>query len=307
MLSNHQRIRGLCAAVHTPLSSDGSKLNLNIVEVHAKSLQASGIKYVLVAGTTGESMKLSIEERKSLTEKWIEIGNKYEIKVYVHVGHDSISNAQELTAHAQKFGAAGVVAMPPIFFKPGTLKNLVRVLAEIAKYSPSLPFYYYHFPQRTGVTHRMIDLLIEIDSSKLIPNFVGMKFTDYDLFEMSECIQYKRGKYEILFGKDEILTSALVIGCEGAIGSTYNFTGRLMNQVLSAYEKGDLSLAQELLIKEQQIVSLYRNFPGKNPEKAIMKMKGIDVGPPRLPTEPLNEEEYNYLEKELRKIGGILD
>jgi len=193
------------------------------------------------------------------------------------------------------------------FFKPGSLHNLVVTLSQIAKHAPHLPFYYYHFPQRTGITHRMIDLLMEIDKTKLIPNFVGMKFTDYDLFEMSECIHYQNGKYEILFGKDEVLTSALIIGCKGAIGSTYSFAGKLMNQVIEAYEKGDLNKAHQLILVEQEIVSLYRKFGGKNPEKAIMKMKGVDVGPPRLPTEPLNEEEYLYLEKELRRIGHILD
>lgn len=224
----------------------------------------------------------------------------------MHVGHDSIPVSQELTRHAADIGAAGIVAMPPIFFKPGTLRNLVETMALIAKCAPNIPFYYYHFPQRTGVTPRMIDFVTEVDRSGLIPNFAGMKFTDYDLFEMSECIQYQQGKYEMLFGKDEVLTSALVLGCQGAIGSTYNFAGALMTQVLEAFQAGNLSKAYELIVKEQQVVSLYRKFPGKNPEKAIMKMKGVDVGPPRMPTESLNQEEYAFLETELKKIGGIL-
>lgn len=51
-----------------------------------------------------------------------------------------------------------------------------------------------------------------------------------NIFE--ECISYRNHHYDILFGRDEMLVSALAMGCEGAVGSTYNYNGKEINRLV---------------------------------------------------------------------------
>jgi len=104
---NPLRVDGLVTAVFTPFNDDFS-LNLNQVEVQAAWLKDTGVEYVFVAGTTGESLKLNMTERMKLTETWLNLPASYGIKVIVHVGAESIDNAKALAAHAEAHGAVAI-------------------------------------------------------------------------------------------------------------------------------------------------------------------------------------------------------
>ena len=138
---------------------------------------------------------------------------------------DSVQQAtryvQELS---QKEGVKGIFAMPPVYFKPGSIENLVDTMAPIAGAAPDLPFWYYHFPAMTGVDFNMFQFTEAIDESGKIPNFMGVKFTNEILMDFNSIGHYKNGKYNMLMGRDEILTSALATGvCDGDVSSTVNF------------------------------------------------------------------------------------
>ena len=89
---------------------DDLSLNLDAVEPMAKHLVESHVNGAFVCGTTGESMLLSVPERKAvivwvvyngkLAEKWIEVGHKYGLCVIIHIGHEVLSVAQDLARHA---------------------------------------------------------------------------------------------------------------------------------------------------------------------------------------------------------------
>jgi len=271
--------------------------------VKAIYLRDQGVHYVLVNGTTGESLKLSIEEREQLLEKWVEIGKEYDIKVFAHVGDNCLDSSRRMATHANHIGAYGIVAMPPTFFRPANVPLLVRTMAYIAEAAPNLPFYYYHIPSMTGVTFKLFDFLKEADSSNSIPNLVGAKFSDADMMDFTLSLRFKNEKYDLLFGKDEQLTAALVAGAKGAVGSTYNFMGKIMNELITAYHKGDIKRTQEILKIEQEMVDLYGKYPGCDFGKAILQMKGIPIGPPRLPHIAFSE--YEQLQSKLKIIGVL--
>eukprot|EP00494_Astrolonche_serrata_P013206 UN13322 len=79
----------------------------------------------MVAGTTGESVSLSFDERKRLLEAWVNMTSAYDLNVYAHVGGDSVVASRYLAKHAQSIGAKGVLSMTPNYFTPNTAKDLV--------------------------------------------------------------------------------------------------------------------------------------------------------------------------------------
>ena len=121
-------------------------------------------------------------------------------------------------------GVKGIFSMPPVYFKPKSIDNLVDTMALIAAGAPDLPFWYYHFPAMTGVEINMFEFVEAVDASGKIPNFMGVKFTDEHLMDFDSIGHFKNGNYNMLMGRDEILMSALATGVADAdVSSTVNF------------------------------------------------------------------------------------
>lgn len=302
-----KRVEGLMAAVYSPFRDDLNR-TLNddprLFDKYAKTLIADGVNMVLVAGTNGESISMSLKERQVLTKLWIDAGHKHSMRVFIHVGANCVGDARKLAAHAESLGADGIVSMPTVYFKPQSVEALVDTMATIAKAAPKSPFYYYHIPEMTGVKFKMIDFLKTATRSKKIPNLVGIKFTCLNLQDYFECVEYQNGRYDMLYGKDEMLLGALAMGARGAIGSNYNLNGKNMNLLVKAFREGNMQKARKILSVECQLADLQDvTYHGYKAGKAIMEMKGVNVGPPRLPYFILSKEQKEKIKKAVDKMG----
>ena len=76
--------------------------------------------------------------------------------------------------------------------------------------------------------------------SDMLPNFAGIKYTHEDFMDFISCLNFKEGTYDMLWGRDECMLSALVLGCRGAVGSTYNYAAPLYLSLIDAFDRGDL-------------------------------------------------------------------
>lgn len=194
------KTEGLIAAPFTPLGADG-RLNLDVVASYASKLQQDGVVGAFICGTTGEGMSLTTNERCQLAERWVQVAPDG-LQVIVHVGHNSLTDACELAAHAQRIGADSIACMSPTFFKPLGIEGLVTWCQRVAQAAPDLPFYYYHIPSMTGV-NVPVNQFLKLAGPR-IPNLVGAKFTYEDLNDFQQCLQQENGKYDMLFGRDEL-------------------------------------------------------------------------------------------------------
>ena len=100
-------IEGLIAAVYTPFDSNGD-INLSLIPAYAAFLSKQGVKGIFVNGTTGESVLLSIKERKSILAEWMKVAPKYNIKVLAMISTNCIKDSQDLAQHAASVGVDGV-------------------------------------------------------------------------------------------------------------------------------------------------------------------------------------------------------
>jgi len=299
MSQNASRLTGLIAAPYTPLHPDGS-LNLPMIDQLAASLVASGVTGAFVCGTTGEGVSLTNAERMDVAERWQHVaGGK--LKVIVHVGHTAAADARALASHAEIIGAWGVGCLAPFFFKPGNVDDLAGFCAEVAAGAPSLPFYYYQIPSMTGVSLSAAEFLRA--AAPRIPNLAGVKFTFENLMDFAECLRLDGGRYDIVFGRDEILVAGLAIGARGAIGSTYNFMAPIFQEIITAFEKGDLATAREKQAAANAVIQIFIRYGGLPAGKAMMKLIGLDCGPVRLPLRSLSEKQEGQLREELDAVG----
>merc|ERR1719293_519810 len=94
----------------------------------------------------------------------------------------------DLAKHAASLkGISGILAMTPVYFKP-VIETLHDFLAAVGGAAPELPFWFYHFPDDTGVLPGKAHAFLELaDSRGSIPNLMGIKYTDYNLMDFQLC------------------------------------------------------------------------------------------------------------------------
>lgn len=299
-LPDTRRLTGLIAATHTPFHADGT-LHLAIVEHQAAHLLANDVQAAFIGGTTGESHSLTLDERRALARRWMEVTRGSRLRVVVHVGSNCLADAAALVRQAQELGAAAISALAPSYFKPRTVTALVDCCAQIAGAAPDTPFYFYDIPSMTGVNLPMPEFLAEARAR--MPNLAGLKFTNPDLMAYQLCLRAESGAFDCPWGTDEALLAALAVGARGAVGSTYNFAAPIYNRLMAAFAKSDLATAREEQFRSVRLVQLLAGYGFMGAAKAVMKMLGVDVGPARLPNASLNIAQAATLQQELESLG----
>ena len=292
-------LTGLIAAPHTPFRPDGS-LALDLVPLQARLLAHNGVAGAFVCGTTGEGASLTSEERRRVAEAWA-AARPPSLALIVHVGHLSLGEACAFAQHAQELGVDAIATIAPSFFKPAAAGELVAWCAQVAAAAPQLPFYYYHIPAMTGVTIAATDFLRT--GKGRIPTLAGIKFTHENLMDFGRSSQLEAGRYNMLFGRDEILLSGLALGARGAVGSTYNFAAPLYRAIIDAFDRGDLAAARRDQARAMEFIAVLDRHGGLAAGKAAMKLVGVDCGPVRLPLRALSPDDEKSLRDGLEQAG----
>jgi N-acetylneuraminate lyase len=283
-------LKGLIAAPFTPMSQDGS-LNLDLIPDYYQFLKQNGVTGAFICGSTGEGVSLTLKEKKQVAEAWAQCAkDDQEFVVMPLLGGTCIADCIELAKHARQIGLDAVSFTSPFYFKPASVEMLAECIAAIAETVPDMPFYYYHIPVLTGVGFAMFDLLKIIDGR--IPNFAGIKYTHEDFMDFQSCLNYKNGKYDMLWGRDENMLSALAVGAKGAVGSTFNYAAPLYHDLIGAFGENDIERAGVLQQKSIDMIRLLGKYGGISVGKAYMKLVGVDCGAFRLPVKNMNEAQF---------------
>lgn len=290
---------GLMAAPFAPFDNKG-KLALAQVPLYVEKLIADGLKGIFVCGSNGEGPNMTTEERMLTAEAFKEAAGS-RLKVFVHVGNSSIAESQKLALHASKIKADAISSVASFYFKPNSEQNLVEALAEMTMLTPEIPFYYYHIPHLTGISMDMVTFLKLAE--KRIPNMAGIKYTAATIWEYQLCLNYEQGKFDMLYGFDEMMLPALAAGAKGMIGSTFNFAAPLYLDLIETFNAGNIDEARKKMLYLVQMVKIILGFPPIAAQKAIMKKLGIDLGPCRLPLPTMSPADETSLYQQLNGIG----
>lgn len=297
---SNSHLKGLIAAPFTPMNQDGS-LNLALIPDYYQFLKNNGNTGAFICGSTGEGVSMTTDEKKAVAEAWASCTkDDPDFKVMTLLGGTSIADCKTLAVHARDAGLYGVSFTAPFYFTPASVDVLADICAEIASVVPEMPFYYYHIPVLTGVGFNMIDLLERIDGK--VPNFAGIKYTHEDFMDFLSCLHFKDGKYDMLWGRDENMLSALVLGAKGAVGSTFNYAAPLYYELIDAFNRNDLEKARVLQQKSIDMIRLLGKYGGISVGKAYMKLVGIDCGEFRLPVKNMSSAQFENFKADVSAL-----
>ena len=294
-------LHGLIAAPFTPMHEDGS-LNTALIPTYYQMLKINGVTGAFICGSTGEGVSMTTAEKMQVADAWASC-TKYDtdFKLMTLVGGTSIADCKELARHAKDIGLYAVSFTAPFYFKPSDVEQLAECCKAIADEVPGMPFYYYHIPVLTGVDFPMFDLLKAVDD--YVPNFAGIKYTHEDFMDFLSCLNFRNGKYDMLWGRDENMLAALSVGAKGAVGSTFNYAAPLYAQLISAFDLGDLETARS---KQQQSIDMIRllgKYGGIATGKAYMKLIGLNCGEFRLPVKNMTAEQFTIFSEDVEQIN----
>lgn len=294
-----KRLVGLIPATYTPFTADGA-VDLSSIGPLTEQLLADGVSGLYVCGSTGEGVSLSTAERRQVAEAFT-AATRGRVPVIVHVGHDSLTEAAALAAHAAEIGADATSAMPPCYFPIRDAAMAVECAAAVAAAAPKLPFYYYHIPAMTGVAIDVVDFLKQ--AGDRIPNFAGVKYTANTLQEFQECVAFDGGRFEMLSGYDELLLPGLAVGAHAAVGSTFNVAAPLYRRLMSAFAAGNLDRARQEQLRAVAMIRVLMRYPFHPAMKAVLAMIGTPCGNCRPPLPTLSRADEQRLRESLDAIG----
>ena len=296
------RLTGLIAATYTPFREDGS-VNLDLIPAMIDYMIESGVSGFYVCGSTGEGESMSVEERKQVAQASVS-ATKGRLPVVVQVGHNSVESACELARHAAEVGADAISTLPPSYFKPASVDLLVDFIARVSACAPDLPYYYYHIPRMSGVSPDLVEFMQK--ACERVPRFNGIKFSDFFLADLTTCLEFEKGRLDVLFGSDEMILGALATGVKGAVGSTYGVAAPLFAKIIKTYGEGKLKDAQSWMAKAVRLIRLIDKEPGPYHscvKQVVWPLLGFEVGPCRVPQAILSEEEVVHARYRFEESG----
>ncbi|MFL5831522.1 MAG: dihydrodipicolinate synthase family protein [Solirubrobacteraceae bacterium] len=274
-----ERITGTLAAAVTPLRDGGTRLDEDAFAPLLEFYAAGGLDGLLVLGTTGEGILLSLQERRRAAELSVTAAPQG-LQVIVHCGSQTTADTSALAAHAAEIGAAGVAVIAPPYFA-FTADELTEHFAAAATACEPLPFYVYEYAERSGyaIAVEVIDALRDRAA-----NLVGMKVSDAPL-ERAE--PYLHLGLDVFIGAEPVIRAGLDRGAVGAVSG-----------VAAAFPEAVAALVAEPTSERAALVESLRAVLGRLPFQAAVKtalrFRGVpvreDVRAPLRPTSPADVE-----------------
>ncbi len=235
--------KGVLAAVLTPMQGDLAPDHAAF-SAHCHRLLAAGCHGLSVFGTTGEANSLSAGERLAALEALLESGVPANA-LLPGTGTCALTDTVRLSRAALEAGAAGVLVLPPFYYKGVGDEGLFRFFAEVVERigDDRLRLYLYHIPQMTGIDLGLplISRLIEAYPGTI----AGTKDSSGDTKRI-ETLCHEFPNFSVLAGTEALLLETLRNGGEGCISATVNVTSRLARQVHDAHVAGKDGEAQAL-------------------------------------------------------------
>jgi 4-hydroxy-tetrahydrodipicolinate synthase len=273
MTSDQGRITGVLSPVVTPFKADLSPDPDRFIR-QCKWLNSQNVG-LAVFGTNSEANSLSIDEKMTLLEKLVGAGVD-PARMMPGTGHCAITDSVRLTAHAVKLGCAGVLMLPPFYYKGVSDEGLYRNFAEIIERvgEPRLRVYLYHIPPvaQVPITLGLVERLL-----KAYPGTVaGMKDSGGDWANTKAFLDaYAKSGFDVFPGAETFLLQGMRNGGAGCISATANTNPGPIARLHDTWQNADADAQQKRL---DDIRATFAKYPMIPALKAAVAHYGGDAG-----------------------------
>jgi len=291
------RPKGVFAAALTPLGDDLVPDHAALIG-HYRWLLRQGCDGIVCLGTTGEANSFSLDERLALLDALA--GTELPSRLIVGTGCCAIPDSVRLTRMAIEIGAAGVLVLPPFYFKGVSDDGLFAAFGEVIERvaDPRLRLYLYHFPKMTGL-ELGLDLIGRLIAA-YPESVVGLKNSSGDWSNIRAMIEAFPG-FDVFAGSEEFLLPTLRAGGPGCMSATVNLLAPQTAALYAGWQGPQADATQAQLTLLRRALSRLPAIPAM---KAILaRERGASWAKVRPPLSPLQAAQVDELLGALRALG----
>ena len=245
--------------VVTPFKSDLSPDGKRLAQ-HCRWLLSNNVG-LAVFGTNSEANSLSVDEKQDLLDELVEAGLDPS-RMMPGTGHCALPDSVNLTAHAAKLGCAGVLILPPFYYKGVSDDGLFRSFAEVIERvgNSKLRVYLYNIPpvSQVAITLPLIERLL----SAYPETIAGIKDSSGDWsITQSYLDNFASRGFKVFPGAETFLLQGLRAGASGCISATANVNPGPIAHLLSTWESSEADAQQARLNQIRKIFASYPMIP----------------------------------------------
>ena len=288
--------KGSGVAIVTPMK-ENFEINYDKLEEMIEFQVDQGTDCIVIAGTTGESSTLSMEEHKEVIEAAVRF-TKHRVPVVAGTGSNCTATAVQLSQEAQEAGADGLLIVTP-YYNKATQKGLIGHYTKIAN-AVKLPIIMYNVPSRTGC-----NILPETAAYLFqnVENITGIKEATGNVSQAAKTMYLTDGKLDMYSGEDGIVVPLMAIGAIGVISVWANIAPRKVHEMCMKFMDGDIADAARMQLEAEPLVDALFSEVNPIPVKKALNLMGMEVGPLRAPLCEMEEQNAKKLAEVMKAYG----
>jgi len=295
-MNDTARISGVLSPVVTPFGADLAPDPERFVR-QCRWLLSQNVG-LAVFGTNSEANSLSVDERIELLDRLMEAGID-PARMMPGTGCCALTDSARLTAHAMKLGCAGVLMLPPFYYKGVSDEGLFRSFAEVIERvgEARLRVYVYHIPpvSQVAITLGLVERLLKAYPAQT----AGMKDSSGDWNNTKAFLDaFARSGFDVFAGSENFLLRNMQNGGRGCISATANVHPAPIAHLCDTWRAADAPTQQARL---DDIRGVFSKFPMIPALKAAIAHYSRDAswGTVRPPLVALTPEQSTALIAEL--------
>lgn len=291
--------KGAGVAIVTPMKNN-EEVNYDKLEELINEQIDAGTDAIIIAGTTGESSTLDMEEHEKVIRSAVEF-TKHRVPVVAGTGSNCTRTAIQLSQEAEADGVDGLLIVTP-YYNKATQTGLVKHYTQIAR-NTKLPIIMYNVPGRTGC-NLMPETVAELFHSE--QNLVGLKEATGNLAQASKTMYLTDGKLDLYSGEDGLVVPLMSIGAIGVISVWSNVAPAKVHQMCESFFKGDIETARRLQLEALPLVDALFSEVNPIPVKKALNLMGKEAGPLRAPLCEMGADNAAKLANVMKEYGITL-
>jgi len=291
-----KRFTGTGVAIVTPFRKDGS-VDFKSLEKLVNFQINSGIDYLVVLGTTGETPVLTKDEKQAIVNQVIEINNK-RVPLVQGLGGNNTLEIVHTLQNSNFDGVDAVLSVTPYYNKPGQ-EGLYQHYKAIALASP-LPVILYNVPGRTGINlNAETGLRLAKEYGRQV---VGIKEASANMVQIMNILKDKPASYKVISGDDALAFPLMTMGCCGVISVIANAFPAEFSTMVRLLNEGKIGEARKIHFKMLPVIDLAFAEGSPTGVKAFLDVMGMVPNYLRLPLVPASKDLYKKIEMAVKNF-----
>ncbi|WP_369995781.1 4-hydroxy-tetrahydrodipicolinate synthase [Winogradskyella sp.] len=287
---------GTGVALITPFKADLS-IDYDALERVVEHNIENGTEYLVISGTTGESVTVTTEEKKELI-KFISKVNKGRLPLVLGIGGNNTATVVDEIKTTDLSGIDGILSVSPYYSKP-TQEGLYQHFKAVAE-ATTKPIILYNVPGRTS---KNMEPETTIRLANDFDNIVAVKEAGNNVHQYLELLRTKPDDFLVISGDDDLALGVALAGGSGVISVIGQALPKEFSEMIRLGIAGKAKEAYELHFKLMPIIGLI--FSENNPAgiKAVLEALNISKPHVRLPLVEASDKLKNKIAKALKDLG----